>query len=40
VTFLDLFGIAHLKDAVVAVNLELLGDSFQWNVSFIKEAHD
>jgi hypothetical protein len=40
VTFPDLFGIARLKDTVVAVNLELLGDSFQWNVSFIREAHD
>jgi hypothetical protein len=31
-----LFGIACLKDAVVANNLELLGDSLQWNVSFIR----
>jgi len=28
VSFLALFGIARLKDAVVADNLELLGDSF------------
>jgi hypothetical protein len=38
--FPALFGIARLKDAVVANNLELLGDSLQWNVSFIREAHD
>jgi hypothetical protein len=30
--FPALFGIACLKDAVVANNLELLGDSLQWNV--------
>jgi hypothetical protein len=40
VAFPALFGIACLKDTVVADNLELLGDSFQWNVSFIREAHD
>jgi hypothetical protein len=38
--FPALFGIARLKDAIVADNLELLGDSLQWNVSFIREAHD
>jgi hypothetical protein len=36
VAFPALFNIAHLKDAVVADNLERLGDSFQWNVSFIR----
>jgi hypothetical protein len=35
-----LFGIAHVKDASIANNLEFLGDSNQWNVSFIREAHD
>jgi hypothetical protein len=40
VAFLALFSIARVKDAVVADNLELLGDSFQWNVSFNREAHD
>jgi len=40
VAFPALFGIARLKDAVVADNLELLGESFQWNVSFNMEAHD
>lgn len=40
VAFLALFDIARLKDAVVADNLERLGDSYQWNVSFIREAHD
>jgi hypothetical protein len=38
VGFPALFGITRLKDAVVADNLELLGDSFQWNVSFIREV--
>jgi len=38
--FPALFGIARLKGTVVADNLELLGDSLQWNVSFIREAHD
>jgi len=40
VAFPALFDIARLKDAVVTDNLERLGDSFQWNVSFIREAHD
>jgi len=40
VAFPSLFGIARLKDAIVANNLEQLGDSFQWNVIFIREAHD
>jgi hypothetical protein len=35
-----LFGISRVKDASVANNLEFLGDSNQWNVSFIREAHD
>jgi hypothetical protein len=38
--FPDLFGIARVKDASVADNLESLGGSIQWNVSFIREAHD
>jgi hypothetical protein len=38
--FLCLFGIACAKDASIVANLELLGDSNQWNVSFSKEAHD
>jgi hypothetical protein len=38
--FLVLFGIAHAKDASVADNLELLGDSNQWSVNFSREAHD
>ncbi|XP_062152174.1 agamous-like MADS-box protein AGL11 [Alnus glutinosa] len=28
------------KDASVAVNVELLGGSIQWNMSFTREAHD
>jgi hypothetical protein len=35
-----LFGIAAAKDASVANNLELLGGSNQWNVSFTRKAHD
>jgi hypothetical protein len=40
VAFPTLFDIARLKDVVVADNLERLGDSFQWNVGFIREADD
>jgi len=29
-----------VKDASVADNLESLGGSIQWNVSFFREAHD
>jgi hypothetical protein len=36
----DLYGIARVKDASVADNMEILGGSFQWNVSFVREAHD
>jgi hypothetical protein len=35
-----LFGIARMKDASVADNMEVLGGSIQWNVSFVREAHD
>jgi hypothetical protein len=35
-----LFGIARAKDALVADNLEILGSYTQWNVSFVREAHD
>jgi hypothetical protein len=38
--FLVLFGIARSNDASVAANVELLGSSIQWNVSFTREAHD
>jgi len=38
--FLVLFGIAQMKDASVADNMEVLGHSIQWNVSFVREAHD
>jgi hypothetical protein len=38
--FPDLFGIARVKDASVADNMEILGGSIQWNVSFVREAHD
>jgi len=38
--FPDLFGIARVKDALVAGNMEILGGSIQWNVSFVREAHD
>jgi len=40
VTFPTLFGIARVKDTVVADNLEFLSDSNQWNVSFTRKAHD
>jgi hypothetical protein len=40
VAFLALFGIARVKDTVIADNLEFLGNSNQWNVSFTREAHD
>jgi len=40
VAFHDLFGIARSKDASVADNVELLGDSIKWNVSFTREVHD
>jgi hypothetical protein len=40
VAFLTLFGITRVKDASVVDNLEFLGDSNQWNVSFIRKAHD
>jgi hypothetical protein len=35
-----LFGIAQVKDASVADNMEVLGGSIQWNMSFVREAHD
>jgi hypothetical protein len=40
VAFLVLFGIACVKDALVEANLEFLGGSKLWNVSFSREAHD
>jgi hypothetical protein len=38
--FLDFFGIAHVNDASIEDNMEILGDSTQWNVSFAREVHD
>jgi hypothetical protein len=35
-----LFGITRVKDASVADNMEVSGDSIQWNVSFVREAHN
>jgi hypothetical protein len=35
-----LFGIAWVKDASVADNMEVLGGSILWNMSFVREAHD
>jgi hypothetical protein len=40
VAFLAQFGIAFAKDTSVANNLEYVGGSNQWNVSFAREAHD
>ena len=38
--FLVLYGIACEKNALVADDLEVLGGSNQWNVSFTREAND
>jgi hypothetical protein len=38
--FPALFDIAHAKDASIVDNLELLGGSTQWNMSFAREAYD
>jgi len=35
-----LFGIARVQDASVVDNMEISGGSIQWNVSFVREAHD
>jgi len=35
-----LFGIAWVQDASIEDNMEILGGSIQWNVSFVREAHD
>jgi len=35
-----LFGIAVANDASIVNNLEFLGGSNQWNVSFTREVHD
>lgn len=40
VAFLGLYDIASTKDASVANNLELLGGSNQWNLNFVRVAHD
>jgi hypothetical protein len=40
VAFPTLFGLAHVKDAYVANNLEFLGGSNQWNMNFSIEVHD
>jgi hypothetical protein len=40
VAFSALFRIAATKNASVANNLELLGGSNHWDVSFAREAHD
>jgi hypothetical protein len=34
------FLVLLVKDASVADNLEVLGGSIQWNMSFVREAHD
>jgi len=38
--FMDLHSIACVKDASVAIHLELSNSSLQWNLSFIGAAHD
>jgi hypothetical protein len=35
-----LFSIAREKDALVAANVDFLGDTPQWNVIFSREVHD
>jgi hypothetical protein len=35
-----LFGIARVQDTSIADNMEILSSSIQWNVSFVREAHD
>ena len=40
VAFPVLFGIACVKDAFVVDKMEVLEGSIQWNLSFIREAHD
>jgi hypothetical protein len=40
VAFPGLYGIATMKDASVAVNLEFLGGSNHWNLTFVRAAHD
>jgi hypothetical protein len=40
VAFPVLFGITCVKDASVAANMEVLGGSNKWNVSFSREAQD
>ena len=40
VAFPVLFGIARLKDASVADDMEVLEGSNQWNASFTREAYD
>jgi hypothetical protein len=38
--FLVLYGLTCAKDAFIAANLEFLGGSNQWNMSFTKVTHD
>jgi hypothetical protein len=40
IAFLVLYGLACAKDACTTANLEFLGNSNQWNVSFTRAAHD
>jgi hypothetical protein len=38
--FLVHFGIARVKDASAADNMEILSGFTQWNMSFVRKAHD
>ena len=38
--FPNLYNIARLKDASIAINLDFASESLQWNVSFIRTACD
>ena len=39
-SFSILLGLACAKDASIVANLELMGDSNQWNVSFARAVQD
>jgi hypothetical protein len=38
--FPGLFGIPRVTNALGSDNMEVLGDFTQWNVNFVREAHD
>jgi hypothetical protein len=40
VAFPILYDLACVKDASIAANLEIMGGTNQWNMSFAKVSHD